>query len=117
MANVGWSTIKSATTDPGAPDRPVLTATPDGQNAVDLSWTVPMDNGSAIVRYEVQVWNTATSMWDYVRNDLPSTRTTYKHSGLTAGTRYVYRVRAVNRAADNNGLGKWSVITFANTAE
>jgi len=115
--NVGWSTIKSATTDPGAPDRPVLTATPDGQNAVDLSWTKPMDNGSAIVRYEVQVWNTATSMWDYVRNDLPSTRTTYKHGGRMAGTKYVYRVRAVNRAADNNGLGKWSVIKFADTAE
>jgi len=113
----GWSTIESARTVEGAPDRPVLTATADGQNAVDLSWTVPANNGSAIVRYELQVWNTATSMWDYVRNDLPSTRTTYKHSGLMAGTKYVYRVRAVNRAADNSGFGKWSIIKFADTAE
>ena len=114
----GWSTIKSATTDPGAPGRPVMeTPTADGQNAIDLTWSAAPANGSAIVRYELQVWNPGTSMWDYVRNDLPSTRLSYKHSGLTAGTKYVYRVRGVNRAAENNGFGKWSVITFATTAE
>ena len=113
----GWSTIKSATTVAGAPGRPTLTAEADGQNAVDLSWTAAMANGSAIVRYELQVWDKDNSMWDTVRSDLPSTRTTYKHSGLTAETRYVYRVRGVNSAADNNGFGKWSVITFATTAK
>ena len=113
----GWSTIKSATTVAGAPGRPTLTAEADGQNAIDLSWTAAMANGSAIVRYELQVWDADNSRWMNVRNDLPSTRTTYKHSGLTAETRYVYRVRGVNSAADNNGFGKWSVITFATTAK
>ena len=116
-ANTGWSTIKSAMTDPGAPGKPELTATPDGQNAINLTWTAAPANGSAIVRYELQVWNAATRMWDTVRNDLPSSRTSYKHSGLTAGTKYAYRLRGVNRAADNNGLGAWSTIKFADTAE
>ena len=116
--NGGWSTIKSATTVAGAPGRPAtVTAEADGQNAIDITWTAAPANGSAIVRYELQVWNPATSMWDTVRNDLPSTRLTYKHSGLTADTKYVYRVRGVNRAADNNGFGKWSVIKFATTAK
>ncbi len=116
--NGGWSTVKSATTVPGAPDRPAMVmAEADGQNAIDLTWEAAKANGSAIVRYELQVWNPATSMWDTVRNDLPSTRLSYKHSGLTAGTKYVYRVRGINRAADNGGLGKWSVIKFATTAE
>lgn len=116
--DAGWSTIKSATTDPGAPGRSeTVTAMADGQNAIDITWTAAPANGSAIVRYQLQVWDAANSMWMTVRSDLPSTRLSFKHSGLTADTRYVYRVRGVNRAADNNGLGKWSVITFANTAK
>ena len=76
-------------------------------------------NGSAIIRYELQRWDTSTTnrRWVNVRNDLPSTRTSYKHPGLMADTSYVYRLRAVNRAADNGGLGLWSTIVFASTAE
>ena len=33
-----------------------------------------------------------------------------------ADTTYVYRLRAVNRTADN-GLGNWSTVTFAYAAE
>ena len=111
-----WSVIKSATTVAGAPDRPTdVTATPDGQNAIDLSWTAGMANGSAIVRYELQRWDPSDSMWKTIRNDLPSTRTSYKDTMLMADTRYVYRVRGVNRAADNNGMGKWSTIVSAST--
>ena len=113
-----WSTIKSAATHSGRPGRPTnVTATADGQNAIDLSWTVAMANGSAIVRYELQRWDPDSNMWMTIRNDLPSTRTSYKDSMLTAGTRYVYRLRAINRSADNNGMGRWSTITFAITAE
>ena len=116
--DAGWSTIQSATTVAGAPGRPMMvTATADGQNAIDLSWTAAEGNGSAIVRYELQRWDAANSMWVTIRNDLPSTRTTYKDSSLMAGTRYVYRLRAVNRAADNNGMGRWSTLVSTTTAE
>ena len=56
-------------------------------------------------------------MWTTVRNDLPSTRASVKHSSLTEATPYVYRIRAVNRAAHNGGLGNWSTILFAATVE
>ena len=117
-ANDGWSTIKSAMTHSGRPGRPTnVTATADGQNAIDLSWTAAPANGSAIVRYELQRWDAANSMWMTIRNDLPSTRTSYKDTNLMAGTRYSYRLRAINRAADNNGVGRWSTFTSALTAE
>ena len=116
--NDGWSAIMSATTVAGAPGRPMMpTATADGQNAINLSWTAAPANGSAIVRYELQRWDGSTSMWVTIRNDLPSTRTSYKDTMLMADTRYVYRLRAINRAADNNGMGKWSTIFFATTAK
>ncbi len=56
-------------------------------------------------------------MWRTTRNDLPSTRTSYKDTMLTADTRYVYRLRALNRAAGNNGLGKWSTLATGTTAK
>ncbi len=115
--NDGWSVSRSATTVAGAPSRPMtVTATADGQNAVNLTWVAPADNGSAIVRYELQRYTTASG-WVVVRSDLPSTRTSYKDSGLMADTRYVYRLRAVNRAEDKNGMGKYSTIVFVKTAK
>ena len=56
-------------------------------------------------------------MWVTIRNDLPSTRTSYNDTNLMAGTRYAYRLRAINRSADNNGVGRWSTFTSAITAE
>ncbi len=114
--DAGWSTIMSATTVAGAPGRPMMVmATADGQNAIDITWQAAMDYGSAIVRYELQRWD--AGMWRTIRNDLPSTRTSYKDTGLMADTRYVYRLRAVNRAADNNGMGKWSTLFNDTTAK
>ena len=116
-AESAWSATRSATTVAGRPGKPVLTATADGKNAINLSWTAAAANGSAIYRYELQRWDKEARMWEVIRNDLPSTRTTYRHSDLTADTNYVYRIRAVNRAADNGGLGSWSTIKFVRTAE
>ncbi|MCY3904511.1 MAG: fibronectin type III domain-containing protein [Caldilineaceae bacterium] len=115
--NDGWSASDSATTVAGAPDRPTMvTATADGQNAVDLTWQAPANNGSAIVRYVLERYTTETR-WVVVRHDLPSTRTSYKDTNLDADTRYVYRIRAVNRAEHNNGMGKYSTIVFVTTAK
>ena len=115
-----WSATMSATTVAGRPSKPTLTATAvTGRNdAIDLSWsfddTTPA-NGSAIYRYELQMWDKEARTWEFVNNALPSSRTSFRHSGLTAETRYVYRIRAINRAADNDGVGKWSTIEFEST--
>ena len=72
------------------------------------------DGGNAIVHYHIEMWNTDTRSWTRVAV-ISATHTTYKHRGREAGTRYVYRVRAENRATTDNGLGPWSTITSATT--
>ncbi|MCY3795611.1 MAG: fibronectin type III domain-containing protein, partial [Gammaproteobacteria bacterium] len=86
---------------PAAPSAP--TVTPSGSTKLDLSWTVPSDNGSAITGYDVQHrLNSADAAW-------PTTSTAVKVasatlSGLAANTAYQARVRARNGA----GTGNWS---------
>jgi len=75
------------TPDPTAPSVPLNFVATAGNGQVVLSWTTPANNGgSAITLYQVQVgsgaWQTAAS---------PHTAT-----GLTNGTHYTFRVRAVN---------------------
>ena len=111
---------KSARTFSGAPDRPVLTATADGHDAIKLSWTVPETNGSDIIRYDIDVWDADTKTWGAVpgfAGGVTATVTSVRQGGLTAETRYIYRVRAVNRASMNSGLGSWSTLAHATTGE
>jgi hypothetical protein len=110
-----WSAVDSATTIADSPARPTLTAEADGENAIDLTWAAPDSGGNAIVRYELESWNTDTRQWASVTSALSATSTSYKHSGLDAGTRNIYRLRAVNRAPTNSGLGDWSTIASATT--
>lgn len=65
----------------------------------------------------LQRWDASTSIWVTIRNDLLPTRASYKDMNLIAGARYVYRLRAINRAADDNGMGKWSTLVSTTTAE
>lgn len=112
-----WSTQATATTVAAAPGRPQnVMAAADGQNAIDLSWDAPAsDGGNAIIHYQIEVWDSTSRSWTRV-SVISATSTTFKHRGLSAGTRYVYRVRAVNRAPTNNGLGLWSTVTSGTTA-
>ena len=111
---------KSARTFSGAPDRPVLTATADGHDAINLSWTVPETNGSDITRYDIELWDAESKTWGAVpgfAGGVTATVTSVRQGGLTAETRYIYRVRAVNRASMNSGLGSWSTLAHATTGE
>ena len=74
-----------------APDVPrALTATP-ADSAVTLSWIAPFsDGGAALLRYEVERDGDGT--WTSTGN----TSATYTAGGLTNGTSYRFRVRAVN---------------------
>ena len=95
------SNVDNATTDspstasaPGAPTG--LTATADGQTEIDLSWTVPSDDGGAdIAGYRIEVSRNGSSWTDLVANT-NSTSTSYSHTGLTAGSTKHYRVSAIN---------------------
>ena len=74
-----------------------LTATGDGD--VVLSWTAPASNGLAISSYEYQqkAGADAYGPWTSIPGSGPSTRS-YTVTGLTSGTTYAFKVRAVNDA-------------------
>lgn len=83
-----------------------LTATPDGQTEMMLSWRAPA-SGTA-VDYRIDMAKDADgSVWEAVDTSAGITILgdigKFTHTGLTAGTTYHYRVFAVN---DNNDEGE-----------
>ena len=77
------------------PEMPTgLTATPKGQNQIDLAWTAPADGGSPITGYTFEYSTDGGTAWsDPAATD---SMTSHSHTGLTANTTYHYRVTAVN---------------------
>ena len=103
----------SATTLAGVPGQPNLTARATDANTITLTWTVPADNGSAIVRYELE-WSPdgSASSWTNLTNPAGAD-TSYGDSGLDPGTERHYRIRAINGASP--GEGSWSTSRSAVT--
>ena len=74
-----WSATRNARTDAGGPDAPVLTLTVAGDNQIDLSWTVPPNNGSAIRGYWVERSADGNEPWERLTSSNsapPATATT-----------------------------------------
>ena len=95
---------------PGVPTG--LTAAPNGQTQIDLSWTAPSsDGGSEITGYRIEV-STNGSDWSDLVADTDTTATNnYSHTGLTAGSTRHYRVSAIN----SSGTGSASNVADATT--
>jgi hypothetical protein len=94
-----WSAASSgvvalAATAPAAVT--TLTSTPGASaGTMDLSWTAPSANGSAITDYLIEYSSDGGVTWvTYVHT--PSTSTSITVGGLTAGTAYQFRVKAIN---------------------
>ena len=114
-ASTAFSNVASATTVKGVPSRPTLTDPDITHDSITLKWTAPeSDGGDAIIHYEVQLWDSVNHRWDRIRL-VAAAHLTYEHDNLTPETRYVYRVRAQNRAPANSGFGAWSTIFPAST--
>ncbi|MCY4399345.1 MAG: fibronectin type III domain-containing protein [Gemmatimonadetes bacterium] len=106
------SDTASATTDSDRPGKPTgLTARANGRTQIDLSWTAPSNVGGGITGYRVQVSTNEGSSWTDLESNTRSTRTTYPHSGLAAGTTRHYRVAAISSA----DRGDWSNVANATT--
>ena len=97
------------------PDAPVLTATA-ARSSIDLSWTVPDDNGTPITGYQISSSGTITAnniMADIYRQSdrgetMPLTVTEITDTGLAPGTKYFYRIRALTGDSRQTIGGAWS---------
>ena len=81
-----------------------LTATVNADGHIVLSWTAPNDD--SITGYQVlrrRPSEGESALLVYVA-DTESTATTFTDTGVTAGVKHVYRVKAINAA----GLSDWS---------
>ena len=92
MAIFGYSSQAEAQTLPSAP---TLTATANGQTKIDLEWTASTpSSGGTITGYRLEVSDNNTD-WSVLNNlQFGATARSYSHSGLEAGTRKWYRVKA-----------------------
>ncbi len=89
------TTSTPTATRPAAPTG--LTATAAGQTTINLSWTAPTNTGGAdITGYQIEVSPNGTSNWTNLQANTRLTRTSYSHTGLSAGETRHYRVRAIN---------------------
>ncbi len=104
--------IVSAVT--GVPSAPTeLTATPNGETQIDLSWNAPsVEGGAPVTGYRIED-SINTSTWGVLVADTGSTVTVYSHTGLAAGSTRYYRVSAINSA----GTGPASNIATGITSQ
>ena len=93
-----WSAEASATTDSGGPaNAPTgLTATDDGENRIDLSWTAPAAGGGSVTGYRVEHSTDEGESKTWERVATLGNVTSYSHTGLMSGTTHHYRVAAVS---------------------
>ena len=125
-----WSPSGTGQTDSGAPPgAPTnLTATANGEDRINLSWTAPSSEGGIIpsnpgepdnemeddrIRsYKIEV-RSAASNWLVLDRTIGSTDTVYSHRDVPAGVIRCYRVSATNTA----GTGLPSNEAVATTGE
>ncbi len=96
-----------------APDAPAsLIAVGSGRTTINLVWTLPPDDGGAIITgYRIEVSANGKSFWTDLKSNTGSISTTYAHENLPPGTKQYYRVSAINAI----GTGASSNIDSATT--
>ena len=106
-----WSAEASATTDSDGPaNAPTgLNATPNGENAIVLSWTAPAAGGGSVTGYRIEHSSDGVK-WE--RLATLGNVTTYSHTGLMPGTTHYYRVAALS----GGNAGPFSSEASASTA-
>ena len=94
---------------PGAPQN--LTATPNGQNRIDLTWDAPVDTGGAtITGYRVDGSDDGVSFTTLSANNVD---TSYSNTGLMASQTRYYRVYSINSAHTSTAYAEANATTSA----
>ena len=83
---------------------PLLVAAP-AEGAVELSWTA----AAGAVRYELWVWDSVNEFQKLGGDNLSGTM--YTHTGVTAGTKYHYTIRAVNAGGETSDWLQYVSVT------
>ena len=94
-----WS--PSATLKAGLPAAPAAPGLVSGNIQLEVDWTAPSNNGSAITDYDVQYKLTGASTWTEWDASTTSTTTSDRITGLTNGSEYDVQVRATNSVGDS----------------
>lgn len=92
-----WSNIASETPR-GAPDAPIINLSVSSQS-IQANWTVPPDNGSALVSYLVLYRPVGTTTFTSRLTPVGTVATTF--AGLTNGTQYEVHVIALNSSGSS----------------
>ncbi len=95
------SSPSSAVTPAGVPATPSAPTPTAGNGQVSLSWTAPSNNGSAITDYLVY-YSTSSGGSYTLFSDGTSTGTTATVTGLSNGTAYYFKIRAVNDVGNSD---------------
>ncbi|MDN5685931.1 MAG: Ig-like domain-containing protein [Brachybacterium sp.] len=88
------------------PEKPDSPSAERGDTQLTVSWNAPVNRGSAIQRYDLQMQNTSTGEIQSQELEAGSTSTTWQE--LTNGTDYRFRVRAHNLAEEPSEWSEWS---------
>ncbi|MGW9550384.1 Ig-like domain-containing protein [Citricoccus zhacaiensis] len=86
------------------PEQPAPPTGTDGDKKVDLTWTAPVNRGSPITSYTVEISPAPAN--GVTQKSVSGTSTTWE--GLTNGTAYQFRIQAVNDADRPSELSGWS---------
>ncbi|WP_394215656.1 Ig-like domain-containing protein [Brachybacterium vulturis] len=89
------------------PEQPAAPSVQRGDEQLTVTWTPPVNRGSAIQTYEVQLQNTATQE---VRapQEVSGGTTQTVFPGLVNGVDYRFRIRASNLAEQPSDWSQWS---------
>ncbi len=110
----------SLLTSPAAPTG--LMAVAQGQNQIELTWTVPQDFGAegidSFTGYRIErATGTGGNFTEIVANTMDLTKTNYVDAGLTAATTYRYRVSVADSPSSSQITpGDFSNIATVTTA-
>jgi hypothetical protein len=94
--------VTSSSAVPSAPTN--LTNTAVTNTSATYTWTLPADNGVALIRQEVE-WKRSSETYGNNPVTIGATTTTYSPGAFTAGDLVDFRVRGVN---SNNAAGPWA---------